>query len=126
MGFHLVDLGNDEHYVAVNFWNWRPTLELIRSFNIIDDGRLELMGTQCVGAEVTKLEATAIAHRLETDVLPSLPDDGRVLLDSSVTTEPDDGTFYHDDEVEKNYSASRKWLLKFAEFCQLSDGFSVI
>ena len=126
VGFHLIDLADDEHYVAVNYWNWRPTLELIRSFRIIDDKRLELMSTQCVGAEVTQQEATAIAHQLESGVLHSLPESGRVLLDSSVTSDPDDGTFYRDDEVEKNYSASKEWLLKFSQFCRSSDGFSVM
>jgi hypothetical protein len=75
--------------IGVNYWNWRPTLKLIASFNLIDDERLELMGCQ-LGVDVSEKEAGEIATRIERDVLANLPSNGRLLLDLSVATEPDD------------------------------------
>lgn len=78
-------------------------------------------------AEITSEEATIIAHRIQEQILDRMPMEGRVELDLSVTTEPDDGTFYREeDEVENNYSVPAIWLEKFVAFCHDSDGFRVI
>jgi hypothetical protein len=60
------------------------------------------------------------------DVLSTLPPDGRVTMDLSVTTEPDDFVFRKGDDVHKNYSATEKWLRRFVVFCRTSGGFSVL
>jgi hypothetical protein len=126
MGFCLVPKDGAVGDVFVNFWNWRPTVNLIGSFNLIDSERVELLQTQCCGAEVSAEEAVQIAERIERDVLAKLPEAGRVLLDLSVTTEPDDYTFHKGDEFPKNYSATAEWLRKFVAFCRSSGGFSVL
>ena len=126
MGFILIPTDESVEAVSVNFWNWRPTAELIATFGLIDGKRLELMQIQCCGAELTSEEAVQIADRIENDVLPTLPADGRVKLDLSVTTEPDDFKFHKGSDVHKNYSATEKWLREFVSFCRNSGGVSVL
>ena len=126
MGFTLFPTDESVEAVSVNFWNWRPTAELIGTFGLIDDERLELIQIQCCGAELSADEAAQIADRIENGVLSTLPPDGRVTLDLSVTTEPDDFTFHRGDDMHKNYSATEKWLRKFVSFCRISGGFSVL
>jgi len=126
MGFVLTDLGDEDKIVFVNFWNWRPTVELIRSFEIIPEQRLVDLGEQCMGAEVTKAEAREIGRRINAEVLPKLAVDERVLWDLSTTREPDDGTFHKGADQYRNYGATRDWLEKFAAFCLSCDGFEVM
>jgi hypothetical protein len=126
MGVILADSVLEERSEYCNWWNWRPTVELIRASGLLDNERLELMGYNA-GAEVTEQEARAISKFLEDRVLSGLNSDERVLLDLAVTGEPDDGTFYRDpEEHHKNYGASREWLQKFAAFCKECHGFTVL
>jgi len=125
MGFSLVPKNAAVGDLFVNFWNWRPTVNLIGSFGLIDNERLELLQHSFCGGEVSTEEAVQIADRIEGDVLAKMPQDGRVLLDLSVTTEPDDGTLYKGDESAKNYSATAGWLRQFVAFCRASGGFSL-
>ena len=124
MSFTLTDLASDEHEINVNGWNWRPTLVLIGAFNLIDEGRFELMGFNATGVQIEVGEAHEIGRRIRDEVLSKLRPGDRVLYDLSVTDEPDDGTFYRD-ELSKNYSATYDWLERFAEFCLKSKGFRV-
>ena len=126
MGFTLCPIEKSNDVISVNFWNWRPTAELIATFNLIDDERLELIQIQGCGAEITADEAVTIADRIERDILATLPDEGRIQLDLSVTTNPDDFEFYRGDDVAKNYSATGKWLREFVAFCRSSGGFAVL
>ena len=87
MGFSLTDLSDEKNILFVNYWNWRPTVELIRSFQIIDDARIECMHMPCVGAQINEVEAKQIGARIENQLLAHLPKDARVKLDLSVTTE---------------------------------------
>ena len=124
MGFSLTDLADSERIVFVNFWNWRPTVEIIRAAGLLDTNRLEGLHQQISATRVSTDEARAIARHLRETVLPSLPSDARVLLDGSSTTDPDDGTFYRDpSEADRNYSATRSWLETFAVFCESCSGF---
>jgi hypothetical protein len=112
MGFSLHDLGDPKSIVSVNFWNWRPTVEIIRSFGILDNERLELMQIECCRPEISTDEARAIAGRL-AEYIKKIPPNGRVLLDGTFTSEPDDFKFHVGEEVAMNYSATRDWLLDF-------------
>ena len=125
MGFILTDLGNEENVLFINFWNWRPTVELIRTFQVIDDARIELMQVQCVGATVGKLEARRIGEMMQTKVLAHVADTARVKLDLAVTDEPDDFTLHRDEQWQKNYSATAPWLKRFTHFCLTCEGFKV-
>jgi hypothetical protein len=127
MGFNLTDVGNDRRIIFVNFWNWRPTVEVLRQAGLLDEERLAELGMQFSRTRVTKDEARAIAHHLREKVLPSLPQAARILLDGSVTTEPDDGTFYKSpQDFHRNYGAIRSWLEEFASFCETCDGFELL
>jgi hypothetical protein len=124
MTFHLTDIGNDKRIIFVNFWNWRPTAELLRRAGILDEKRLAELSMQLSRARVTKDEARDIARHLRETVLPNLPQVTRMLFDGSVTTAPDDGTFYKSPEdFHRNYGAIRSWLEEFASFCETCDGF---
>jgi hypothetical protein len=124
MGFDITDLANPERTVSVNFWNWRPTVEIIREAGLLDVQRLDGLHQQFSGTRITTDEARAIASHLRAIVLPSLTSGARVLIDGTSTTEPDDGTFHRDpSEVDRNYSASRSWLEMFATFCESCSGF---
>lgn len=124
MGVILVDLAQEDRDLYANWWTWRPAIELIRSFDLIDDERLERMGYSGVGAELNAEQAHIIGRRLKEEVLPRIQSKERVLLDLSATGEPDNGTLY-DDNWLQNYSASREWLEEFANFCLTSQGFRV-
>jgi hypothetical protein len=127
MTFNLTDIGNDKRIIFVNFWNWRPTVEVLSRAGLSDEKRLAELSMQFSRARVTKDDARAIAHHLREKVLPNLPQAARILLDGSVTTAPDDGTFYKSPEdFHRNYGAIRSWLEEFASFCETCDGFELL
>jgi hypothetical protein len=126
MGVTLCDLGRDDRSEDCNWWNWRPTIELLRLSGLFDEERLELMGCNA-GVEVSEAEARAVAQFLEERILPAVRPDQRLLLDGSVTDEPDDGTFHREaGRQHENYSAHGEWLRRFADFCRECGGFSVL
>ena len=43
MAFILIPKHGEE--IMINTWNWRPTLQLLRDANVIDDDLYERMGT---------------------------------------------------------------------------------
>ena len=124
MGVVLVDLEQEDKDLCVNWWNWRPTIELIRSFNLVDDEMLERMGGNGCEGELNAEQAQIAGRRLKEEILPRIQPEECVLLDLNTTAEPDDGTMHYDDQF-KNYSATRGWLEKFADFCLVSQGFKV-
>jgi hypothetical protein len=124
MGFRLTDVGNGDRIIFVNFWNWRPTVEIIRRAGLLDELRLAELEVQTSYTRIAKDEARAIARLLREHVLPSMSQTARILLGGSITTMPDDGVFYKSPEdSHKNYSATRPWLEKLAAFCETCDGF---
>ncbi|MFX1253843.1 MAG: hypothetical protein ACFFCZ_19690 [Promethearchaeota archaeon] len=130
MGVHLVDLTNKEHRKKVNWWNWRPTLELIRKLAIIDDTRLHLMDYNATRVIITKKEAQQIGKRFQADILSKIEPGQRILLDQSVTSEPEEQLYLYqiltDVVPSKFYIARYEWLVEFTEFCLNCEGFTVI
>lgn len=126
MGFVITDLADDNKVLFVNFWNWRPTVELIKRMGVVDSDRAELLHMQCAGTAVSESEARKIAQGLRSDVLTALHGGDRVRLDLSVTSEPDVGVFHRGADFDRNYSASLDWLTRFAQFCSECRGFSVL
>lgn len=117
MSFIIEDLAPDnKHDLQINGWNWRPTVELIRSFGIIASERAELIEIQGLGAAVTEAEAHAIGQKLRT-MLVTLNDEQRVRRDLSITSEPWN--------PENPYEASVLWLRKFSDFCVKCKGFKI-
>ncbi|MDQ2746964.1 MAG: hypothetical protein M3T96_06875 [Acidobacteriota bacterium] len=126
MSFTLTDLGSAAFEFRTNIWNWKPTLEIIKSFDIVDEGKLRQMSYNATGAKFSQEEAHSIGERIEAEILPKLEPNKRIFADLSITDTPDDGTLYREGEEHwKNYSANYKTLKEFAEFCRQSKGFQV-
>ena len=126
MSFTLMDLGAESFEFRANVWQWKPTLEIIKSFDIIDEGKIRQMNYNATGAKFSNEEAHQIGAKIRDEILPKLEPNKRIFADLSVTDAPDDGTLYKDDDEQwKNYSASYDWLKDFAEFCLKSKGFQV-
>ena len=126
MSFTLIDLSSENFEFQANVWNWKALLEVVRSFDIVDDGRLRQMSYNALGVKVDPDDAHAIGYRIQNDILPKLVPNKRIYSDLSITDQPDDGTIYKDeDEQWKNYSVNHDWLKEFAEFCLKSKGFQI-
>jgi len=126
MSFTLLDLGSKNFEFRANVWNWKPTLEIIKSFDIVDEGKLRQMSYNATGAQFSDEEAQTIGEKIRDEILPKLEPNKRMFGDLSVTDAPDDGTFHSEGKEEwKNYSVSYDWLKDFSEFCLKSEGFQV-
>lgn len=126
MSFAITDLKDKTLELNVNTWNWRPTLEIIKLYGIIDPKRIDMMSNNGTSIRVDAEEAKEIGRKIQEEFLSRMTPDSRVLQDLTITNEPDDGTFYREaSELWKNYSATYAWLKMFSEFCLASDGFEV-
>ncbi len=126
MSFTLMDLGAENFEYRASIWNWKTVLEIVKSFDIISDGKLRQMNYNATGVSLDKEEAHAIGEKIRDKILPNLAPNKRIFSDLSITDAPDDGTLYHDDDEKwKNFSASYDWLKEFSEFCLKSKGFQV-
>ncbi|HXG82911.1 MAG TPA: hypothetical protein VNI84_02695 [Pyrinomonadaceae bacterium] len=126
MSFTLMDLSAENFEFRANVWNWKTALEIIKSFDVISEGKLRQINYNATGASIDQEEAQTIGEKIRDEILPKLAPNKRIFSDLSITDAPDDGTLYHDDnEKWKNYSASYDWLKEFSEFCLKSKGFQV-
>lgn len=126
MSFTLIDLGSENFEMTANVWSWKPALEIIKSLDILSDGKLRQMEYNATGVKITMEEARELGAKISEQFLPKLEPDKRMFMDLSTTDTKDDGTFHRDeDEQWKNYSVSYEWLKEFSEFCLRSKGFQV-
>jgi hypothetical protein len=126
MSFTLTDLGSENFEFNANVWNWKAALELIRSFDIIEDGTMRQMNYNATGVKLTMEQAHEIGERIRSEVLPKLAPNKRMYSDLSITDAPDDMTLHRDDDDQwKNYSVSHDWLKDFSDFCLRSKGFQI-
>lgn len=126
MSFTLVDLSSESFEFHANVWQWKTTLEIIRSFDFLSESKIRQMSYNATGIKIEKDEAHFIGEKIRNEIIPKLEPNKRIYSDLSITDQPDDGTFYRDeDEQWKNYSASCEWLKDFADFCLRSKGFKV-
>ncbi len=126
MSFTLIDLGSENYEFRANVWNWKTALEVVKSFNLVDEGKVRQMNYNATGAKISQEDAHAVGEKIRDEILPKLEPDKRIFMDLSVTDKPDDGTLYRDeDEQWKNYSADYEWMKEFSEFCLKSKGFQV-
>jgi hypothetical protein len=124
VGVDIDDLRDRSRSIHANWWQWRPTVELIRSFGLFDGERLDHLSNGF--GEFTSSEAHRLAEAIEDRVLPELMTGQRVLLDGSVTEDPDNVTFHRpSEEQHRNYSADYDWLVRFVAFCKRSGGLYV-
>jgi hypothetical protein len=110
--------------LQLNWWIWRPIMAELRRARVVTDDQFERMSGNFYGGRATAEDAVRIADHLEA-VAARLGEKGRLLLDGSMTTEPDSYELHHDD-VSKNYSAPREHVTRFIAFCRQSGGFAVI
>jgi hypothetical protein len=121
VGVDISDLRDRSRSLHANWWQWRPTVELIRTLGLFDGERLDHLSNGL--GEFTEAEARQLAVTLEQQLLPTLRPGQRVLLDRAVTDVPDDGTFHRaPEEQHRNYSADYDWLVRFVAFCKESGG----
>jgi hypothetical protein len=129
MSFILVPHHGEE--VQINAWNWRPTLEILRVENLVDDEALELLGCNGCGATVDDELAQRIAAALTRRLAGMRPGE-RVRGDLSITAEPKPRMVFKPgmapDEIDpvELYSAQYEWLVQFRDFCERSGGFEVV
>jgi hypothetical protein len=126
MSFTLHDLGSEHFEFNANVWSWKAALEIIKSLDMISEGKVRQMGYNATGMKVEIDDAHAIGEAIANKILPKLPENGRMFADLRITDEPDDMTLHRDDDEQwKNYSVTREWLSEFSEFCLRSKGFQI-
>lgn len=126
MSFTLHDMGSEGFEFNANVWNWKATLEIIKSLDILSEGKLRQMGYSATGIKVEMDEAREIGSAIRDQILPKLAPDKRIFADLRVTDQPDDMTLHRDDDEQwKNYSVTYDWLKEFSEFCLRSKGFQI-
>lgn len=126
MGFTLHDMSSENYEFNANVWNWKALLEVVKSLDILSEGKVRQMGYNTMGVRVEIDDAHYIGSKIRDVILPKLEPNKRMFSDGSITDEPDDGTIYRDeDELWKNYSVSHDWLKDFSEFCLRSKGFQI-
>src|SRR5690606_36034255 len=110
MSFTLHDLSSEGFEFTANVWNWKAALEVIKSLDIISEGKVRQMGYNATGTKVDMDEAHFIGEALRDKVLPRLKPNKRILADLSITDKPDDMTLFRDDDEQwKNYSVNYDW-----------------
>lgn len=126
MSFTLMDLGSENFEFRASVWNWKTVLEIVRSLDIVSEGKLRQMNYNAAGTSVSVEESRQIAEKIRDEILPKMGPGKRIFADLSVTDKPDDGTLYRDDDERwKNYSVDHEWLSEFTDFCLNSKGFQV-
>ncbi len=126
MSFTLIDLGSENFEFRANVWNWKTALEIIKSFDVLSNGKIRQMEYNATGVKLELEEAHLIGEKIRDEILPRLAPGKRIFSDLSITDAPDDGTLYKDeDEQWKNFSANYVWLKELSEFCLQSKGFQV-
>ena len=119
MSFILVPHRGED--VQINGWNWRPTLQLLRTKGVLDDGMYERMSYQGCGGEADAELAARMADVVESKLAEMRPGE-RMLADLGVTAKLKSGEIFAEDV----YSAMYDWLVRFRDFCRRCGGFRVM
>lgn len=129
MTFILVPSQGED--LQVNAWNWRPTLELLLTENVITRDDHELMRAQGCGGKADAEKASRIADVVAAKLIGMAPGE-RLLAKLSVSKEPkklaEFGPDVDANDIDENelYSTTYEWLEAFAQFCRSSGGFKVM
>ena len=122
----LMDNETDDVVFDVNFWHYRAIVEAIRSLRVLPDEYVDRLHEPFTGSGLTKDECRIVAAELQARFVPILEQDDRLLLNGTVTKEPDDSVFHKTDgEWQKNYSTNKKVLAAFIDAIHKSNGFTV-
>ena len=126
MSYTLMDMGSENFEFRSNVWNWKATLEVIKSLDVVSEGLVREMSSNGTGVKVSSEESQLIGENIRKDILPQLEPNKRIYLNLSISDKPDDGVIYKDKEDEwRNYSADFYYLEEFSDFCTKSKGFQV-
>ena len=126
MSFKLLDLGSENFEFNANVWNWKTALEIIKSLDLISEGKIRQMSVNATGVKLDLDDAHLIGEKIRDEILPKVASNQRMYSDLTVTDKPDDMTLFKDDDEQwKNYSVDHDWLKEFSEFCLRSKGFQI-
>jgi hypothetical protein len=126
VGVSLFDRKTNEIIFDVNFWHYHAVVEAVRSLAVLPEETVDALHESWQNNGLTVEQARLVAAAIRTQLLPTLKEDERLLLDGSRTTEPDDGTLHRDPgDQAQNYSTNRRVLERFAECCESCNGFTV-
>lgn len=115
------EVGEDLH---INWWNWRPILELMHREQLISDEQHERMGCNGCGGKMTAAEASKTFDVL-TQVIQNWPDDFGLRLDGTHTLKTEPKRLRAGDDPSIHYFTTRESMQRFADFCRSCQGFEV-
>lgn len=107
--------------IQVNAWNWRPTLELLSSTELLSDEMYERMELNGCGGQADSDLAFKFAEVIEAKLKDMRPGE-RMRADLTITSIPKP----ENPETNDLYSVSYEWLCRFHDFCRKSGGFDVL
>ena len=90
MSFTLVDRGSENFEFRASVWSWKAVLEVIKSFDVLSEGKIRQMAYNATGLDVSKEEAATIGENIRDSILPRIKPGQRMYGDLSVTETPDD------------------------------------
>lgn len=126
MSFTLHDMSSEGYEFSANVWSWKAGLEVIKSLDIVSEGKIRQMSYNATGVKVEQDDAHLIGEKIRDKILPKLAPNKRIYADLTITDEPDDKTLFKDDDEQwKNYSVDHEWLKEFSDFCLRSKGFQI-
>ncbi|MGI8812559.1 MAG: hypothetical protein ACR2IH_08535 [Pyrinomonadaceae bacterium] len=92
MSFKLLDLGSEGYEFDANVWNWKAALEVIKSLDLISEGKVRQMGVNATGVRLELDDAHMIGEKLRNVILPKLAPNKRIFADLTITEAADDMT----------------------------------
>ena len=123
----VCDLGDPERNLDLNFWNWRTIVEAIRRLDILPADRAMKLHEPICGHKWSESEARQISSALKARLLPTLAENGRLLLDGAQTLQPDNLIFHRDAEnADKNYSTNAEIVRRLSDFLDDCKGFELL
>ncbi len=55
MSFTLHDLGSENFQFSANVWSWKAALEIIKSLDIVSEGKIRQMSYSATGVKVDSM-----------------------------------------------------------------------
>jgi hypothetical protein len=125
MGICLFDCKSNEIIFDTNFWNYRAIVEEVRRLGVFSDAKVDSLHESWCGNGLSTDEARTVASLMRSQLLPSIAEGQRLMLDGTRTTVPDDGKLHHGAEQASNYSTTADVLERFVKCCETCNGFTV-
>ncbi len=112
----------DGRALKINAWNWGVLHEIVTKRKLFSD---DVWGPKRGngGGSLDSDQVRTLVEFLEHDVLPYLSPGERLYHDGSVTSVPDDGTFFREEaDLWKNYSLQHEVLADAVAFLRAARG----